>query len=172
MKLTIQERLILVNQYRILKEACPKLPESCANGTYDNIITALEEGYEGQYDSLVKDFHKESFSSEKCKFVLDVLGMYSDFYYVSKQTSFSTLKPNNILFLGFHKNDEHRYLSYTEYLIDNLGLFPELKETSKGKYDSIIYPRVEKYEKMLTKFNQYGSSKLTEGIISEILSIE
>ena len=68
-KLTIVEREILANQFRILE----KLEGDNQQRDYRNLIEALEGGYELHYMDVFEDLSETTLSKDDCRRVLDIL---------------------------------------------------------------------------------------------------
>ena len=70
-KLTIVEREILANQFRILE----KLEGDNQQRDYRNLIEALESGYELHYMDVFEDLSETTLSKDACPRVLHPLEM-------------------------------------------------------------------------------------------------
>ena len=68
-KITIVEREILANQFRILE----KLEGDNQQRDYRNLIKALESGYELHYMDVFEDLSETTLSKDDCRRVLDIL---------------------------------------------------------------------------------------------------
>ena len=107
------ERLILANQYKILK----KLENT---SEYDEIIKILEEGYEIFYDEILAHIYDELPKSE-CQLVWDILSFYDTIVEPYKQNN---PNDNEIInhfysyFKGFDGNSEAEYLCFVRFLIE------------------------------------------------------
>lgn len=114
LSLSLKDRIILRNQYEILKEI-KKLrgtleDEECKK--YDRTIEVLEMGYEGSYLSHLGEYH-EALTKDECFFVNKILAHYNRL----KQP-----------FPGFDdKGKELYYLLYAEFQVKNRN-FPYIKE--------------------------------------------
>ena len=76
-KLTIVEREILANQFRILE----KLEGDNQQRDYRNLIEALESGYELHYMDVFEDLSETTLSKDDCRRVLDILEMFRGLIY-------------------------------------------------------------------------------------------
>jgi uncharacterized protein len=168
MKLDKKERLMLSLQFKILESLYPEDKQY-----YNKHRIAIEDGYELHYDWIVEHL-SEGLTNDECKFVLDVLDMYSSFYF-----SFSNLNEpikltiDAIKFHGFDGNNEIMFMSYTNYFIEDLNRYDELKETTKCDYNSHIR-MIPKYKNMLNKWKEFQISyrhSLTEDQIFELINI-
>jgi hypothetical protein len=160
-KLSINERLLLINQFTILKNIENDDITGLMNKSYyDRNIKILENGYELEYFSIYNDI-EEPLSYEGCNFVYSVLNMYRDLYF-----SFENIKNNtkildsDIKFKGFDANDiiEGAYISYAKYIIDDLKKYEEIKKYLGNSFNSHC-PMTYKYNNMLRKYEKYKKEK-------------
>lgn len=130
LQLTPTERLILYNQYRILQALIPDEAKE-----FENAATALQRGYTLEYKRPVA-FSRE-LDEESCREVKDILDMYRVLTggYRELQDK-SGIDEGRLKFPGFDGNDETEsaYLGYVSYLLDDLGLWAELRRD--GGYNS------------------------------------
>lgn len=168
--ITLTERLILTNQYKILEKLCPE------DAKYYRINRiALEYGFQSQYDELFLHIHKgkDEMTEEECKEVLDVLSMFrglKDSYKALKDKS--GIKERVVQFPGFDGTNEAKQLLYTQYLINELGKFQEFKNDALGSGFDSHCPMLDVYRKMLQVWKQYkGNGKLTRNQIEEIIGV-
>lgn len=162
-KLTLVERTMLANQYRILA----KLGENEAS----NILNAeiLENGYTGKYHkALLID---EEISEEICKETTDILQMFRVI-----KNSFARLPKDHqdgldmevIAFEGFDNHESHFH--YASFMIDSMNLWSEHKEMY---LDSHTGASIRKYRNMLNVYNQrYGKPDydLSADTLQEIIN--
>ena len=159
MELNETNRLLLMNQFKILSKL---------EGTndYDNIIKILENGYEYEYN-IFDNFIDPSISIEKCKYVYKILNMFD-----TLQSSLSRIKTNKITendveFKGFDGNNETCYMSYSEFIIEDLKKYTYIK---KNEYNS-HWPMINTYDTMYNVYKIYNNDltkSLTEDEICEI----
>lgn len=173
--LSIQERLIIANQLELKALLDPKADREHLS----EVIEALKGGYSIHYAEAFEEFSNEEMSIEECKFVLDVLTMYSGIifsYELLKETGkIEKLSDTDIQFEGFDGNQESKYMYYTRYFLKTLDRFEEIqKNNTSDNYNSHM-PRVDKYKAMLPVFNElvkkYGSYCLTEEEIITLLEM-
>lgn len=113
MNLTQTERLILRNQYEILKKIDPE------NADYYNEITEiLENGYSGYYNYLFKGLSPDIDKSE-CDFVVEVLDMYRaiEDYKRGNPTDSEVVNDPFSHFAGFDGNTEAECHCFAQFLI-------------------------------------------------------
>lgn len=145
MKLSVKDRLVLINQYLILE----KLYEDEASH-YQKHRKALEEGYALHYDWIVEGLYDEM-SEEECREVLDILDMFSILkrsYDLHKDTI--QLEERYVVFSGFDGNNETRQMSYTRYFVVDLDRFHELR--GQGDDFNSHMPSLPRYRRMLREW--------------------
>lgn len=126
MELTEKERLILYNQYEILKLLNPDEKEY-----YERDQEILINGFKYNYDNLVEGFMNET-SEEVSQFVIDVLQMHrvlNNSYDKLKDDEKSQIELYDISFKGFDGNEEIDYYVYAKFYLEKLDRFGELKES-------------------------------------------
>lgn len=179
MKISKVERLILANQFQLLSmEENNYISEETAN----NYSTILLNGYELLYDDIFSGMD-DTVSSEKCRFVLDVLDMYrhisNSYLDLLEENSNLSLTKEDIAFKGFDGNGEGEY-HFARFFIEDYNRFKDLVENKYMKINShssasiSIYKReLEEYNKILNKRDKpiRYSSSLTEEEIKKILSV-
>jgi len=145
MELTIKDRLILANQYKIL--------EGLYSEEYGAYIEILERGYVTHYKDLVECFISDEFSKKDSDFVEDVLEMYSDIYYTYEEEKGDLLK-DRAIFRGFDGNNETTYMSYCRFLMEDLNYYENIKKSLNNGCNSHC-PMIDRYKKMLIKYRQF-----------------
>ena len=149
--MTKTERLILVNQLKILAHLEPENSDS-----YKEDIEILENGYSVFYDSITGNIYDEM-EEEKGNLVLNILDLYCAVECFKKNCgNLDGLK--NTEFLGFDGNFETDYMVFARFLVEKQHKFMEIKE-AKGSFDfnshSCMVPTyksiLEKWEKNLKK---------------------
>ena len=166
MKIEEKDRLILVNQYRILA-SLNKTEEQ----HYQEKIEILENGYEKLYQNLFENFSNETLSIDECNFVMDVLEMYGTGITLSfNNLGTKSLTKEEIRFPGFNTNEEFKYYSFILFWLETLDRYAEIQEISDGNYRG-IGGNVGKYEKMIDKWKSFGKYHLSEEQIRELIKI-
>lgn len=149
MKLSKLERLFISNQFKILEKLYPDEAEYYAISR-----KAIEEGYTLHYDWIVDHLFDE-ISYEDCKEVLEILDMYSQLTYsYNRLDDKSGIDTLFLKFRGFDGNNESKYMSYTQYFINDLDRFPELKYEQKRPDFNSHMPTLHKYRPMLNEWNK------------------
>lgn len=167
MKIEEKDRLILVNQYKILA-SLNKDDEK----HYQEKIEILENGYEKLYQSLFVNFSEKTLSIDECSFVMNVLEMYGTGITLSfNNLKNKTLTSDDIRFPGFNTNEEFKYYSFALYWLETLdNRYGEIKEISNGNYKG-IGNNMKKYEKMIDKWKSFKKYSLSEDQIKELIQI-
>jgi len=166
MKLEEKDRLILINQYKILS-SLNKDDEK----HYSEKIEILENGYEKIYESLIENFASTPLSVDECNFVMDVLEMYGTGITLSFHNLKSkTLTELDIHFPGFNTNEEINYYSFALYWLETLDRYGEIQEISKGKYRG-IGQNADRYRTMIKKWKEFERYNLSEEQIRELLNL-
>lgn len=133
MELTKKERLILYNQYEILKSINPEEAED-----YEINQEILINGFKVNYENLIEGFEEET-SEEISNFVIDVLQMYralNNSYDRLNDEGKEQIDLYNISFKGFDGNHETDYYAYAKFYLNQLGRFEELKESEHFEINS------------------------------------
>lgn len=168
MELNIKERLQLSFQLRILEKLYPDEQEY-----YANHRKAIEEGYQLHYDWITENL-SDGLTKDECKFVLEVLDMYSSLHFSVREFKDSDLTIESVKFPGFDGNNETMFMAYTKYFIEDLDRFSEIQESTNGYYNSHT-KMIPKYKKMLVKWKKYKvdyTYQLTEENVKELLKTE
>ena len=165
MKLDKKERVILINQYRILAALNPE-----EKSRYMELIEVLENGYEIFY-SMVDQWVSEEMPEAECKFVLDILNLYRTIEDKKRTTQDQNLVEHHYsYFRGFDGNEETEYMAFARFLIETQGKFQE-QEQYLLKNDNLNshFPMKEKYRAML---NRAGKAALVRLLtVEKIISI-
>ena len=145
MKLQKKDRLLLINQYKILA-ALDKGEES----HYLELIEILERGYSIFY-SMIDERVSEDMPEETGRFVLEVLDLYRAIEDVKRSSKDSQLIGHTYsVFRGFDGNQESDYLGFCRFLIEKQGKFQEQKQyLQKNDGMNSHTQMVEKYRRML-----------------------
>ena len=166
MKLSKLERLILINQYRILSELRPNESDK-----YNELIEILENGFTIFY-SEIGNWINDDIPEEEGKLVLDILSLYriiDDYIRANPKHSFQD--HSWIYFRGFDGNHETSYMGFAQFLIIEQHKFSE-QESYLEKNDNLNshMPTLHKYQSMIEAWKDMGKKyKLTEDEIRKIL---
>ena len=158
LKPTLEQRLILINQYKILEKLCPEDAEM-----YSQYREIIEGGYTLNYNDLLQMI-SDDISEEQLREVLDILDMYRWLYFaVSARKNISEYKNKQIYFPGFDGNEEFVQLKYTMFFIFKLDRYDELKKQNYyGDYNTHCNTLYQ-YRKMLEKWKSIpDKSKISD----------
>jgi uncharacterized protein YfbU (UPF0304 family) len=164
MELDKFERLLLMNQYRILS----LLDQSNADH-YDKLHDELKNGYVASYQDDLFAGILDGLSLEQCAFVVEVMSMYE-----ALQRCYDALddkqgiEEERTKFPGFDSNYEPAHLGYARFVVEREGRFSHLKTFSA---DFISHtPMVDEYRRMTDVWKLAGNRyDLTRDDITAIL---
>jgi len=159
------ERLLLMNQYRILS----LLDQSNADH-YNKLHDALENGYVASYRDDLFAGIRDGLSVEQCAFVLEVMNMYD-----ALQRSYDALdnkqgiEEGRTKFPGFESDYEIAQLGYARFIVEREGRFSHLKSV---RADFISHtPMLDQYRRMYDVWRLAANrSELTRDDITAILA--
>lgn len=145
MKLSKKDRVLLINQYRLLA-ALDKDEET----HYRELIGILENGYEIFY-SMVDEWISDDMPAEEGKFVLDILDLYRAIDDLKRSSKNKELADHQYSFLrGFDGNNETEYMGFCRFLIEKQGKFQEQQQYFlKNDHLNSHMPMIGKYKRML-----------------------
>ena len=155
--LTIVERQILANQYRILS----KIGDHSQD--YETKIEILESGFTEQYHEVF-DLDVEEIPIEICEETTQILHMYrriEDVVNFLTEEEKATFDLEKIKFEGFNPRKDSHY-HYMMYIIDTMDLHPEYKEirlNTHGQNPLSKYRRMLEYQTYLLDNDQYELTK-------------
>lgn len=155
MELTEKERLILYNQYEILKRL-----DSDGEDYYNVKQEILINGFKANYNDLVYGFMQET-PVEVSEFVIDVLQMYSilnDSFRQLNEEDRNEIDLYDISFKGFDGNEETDYYVYAKFFLEDLGRFDELKESEHYAINS-HRNMIDKYRRMLSYWEEVRTGR-------------
>lgn len=161
MKLSEETRLILYNQYEILKKLHPDYEEE-----YKLNQEIIYHGYEYNYEEL-GDF-SSVYDEETSRFVFNVFNMID-----ALQISYSNLSKEDKLkinkedlyFKGYDGNEEIEY-SYARFVIKDLKRYDGLEIEDFNSHCNMV----DTYKRMLDKWYNYGKHfKLSVEQIKDII---
>ena len=164
-KISLTERLILTNQFRILE----LLDRKEAN-EYRRRKEILQNGFTHEYGDVFQwpMVSSEELSESECQDVLDVMKMYSRIEF-----SFKKLNADEQLELDERRKlpgFEGKKLSYANWYIEQ-GRFLELKYgVDAADLDS--HGGVNDYDEMLKKLATYPEGDLAFGALKDILGMK
>lgn len=140
--LTIVERQILSNQFRILS----KLEED-EREYYETKAEILENGYTGKYNEIFTVDHEET-PIDICHETGDILNMYRHINGAILNLSpeeKAELNLERIAFEGFDGNNDPHY-AYTYFMVEKMNLWREHQNMDLNSHNSLS---IGKYKRML-----------------------
>lgn len=145
MKITKNDRLVLINQYKILAN----LDKSEADH-YVELIKILESGYAIFYSQL-DEWISDEMPEEDGRFVLEILDLYRAIEDIKRASKDSRLLTHAYsYFHGFDGNNETEYMGFCRFLIETQNKFQEQKQyLIKNDNLNSHMPMIEKYRRML-----------------------
>lgn len=145
MKLSKKDRVLLINQYKLLA-ALYKEDEA----HYRELIGILENGYEIFY-SMIDEWISDDMPTDEGKFVLNILDLYRAIDDLKRSSKSEKLADHNFSFFhGFDGNNETECMSFCRFLIDEQGKFQEQQQYfSKNDHLNSHMPMIGKYKRML-----------------------
>lgn len=150
MELTLQERLMLSNQFKILAILYPDDADH-----YQLNQKIVEQGYKLHYKDLVEWFNDEMPEGES-RAVVDILNMYRAITGSYKSLKDKAGLPDTYLeFPGFDGNSEAEYLTYAQFFMEDMDRFEELQTGRNQGFNSHM-PMMDKYYRMLVVWHNYG----------------
>ena len=168
MNLSITERIILYNQYKILESLYPEEAD-----IYSINREIIENGYILHYSELAENITSEM-SQESSKEVLDILDMYRALYFSveeEKKEKKSKFAGKKIWFPGFDGNNETEQLVYTKFFLHKMQRYEELHHPGEyPDYNSHSYT-LDQYRKMIEIWKKFGQNvyKLSRNQIDQLL---
>lgn len=149
MKLDKKDRLLLINQYKILAAL-----DANEESHYLELIEILERGYSIFY-SMIDEWVLEDMPEHEGRFVLDILDLYRSIEDVKRLTKDERLiKHEYGIFLGFDGNNESEHLGFSRFIIQRQGKFQEQKQyLHKNDSMNSHMPMINKYRRMLEEKN-------------------
>lgn len=158
------QRISLINQFKILDHIS-------SDSIYKQHIEVLRNGFTNFYDEIFETLSKEV-PEEVSTFVHEVLNMYRSMHTFARRNNYPDLL-EQMVFEGFDGATEFEYWDYTEFLLNFLNRYKELKD-NKGDNDfnshtSNIY-QYKRQLKIWEKYNNPNFESINKDIISEILA--
>lgn len=154
------ERLVLWNQYEILKTLQPTERKS-----YEERQEILECGYEQFYGDLHLGLGMDTVSPSETREVQDILEMYRALHGSCEKIDY---KPTGFCakFAGFDGNHEHPQFGIAQFLRRTRGLWSEFSDAP----DNSHMPTLPKYRLMIDRWQRLGRKhELSKSEIDEII---
>lgn len=160
-KLTLTERLILANQYKILSNIDTKFADN-----YDSQLKIVEGGFEGLYPTLFEHISKTNHDKSIVDETYAILEMYRNI-----EPGISNSKVPGAVklkFQGFDANNDDHYLIMS-ILTGDMGLYAEYEDFDFNSHSSYS---LEMYRKLLPKYKSLNityEAEATDQQIQELL---
>ncbi|HFE9685132.1 TPA: YfbU family protein [Clostridium perfringens] len=167
MDLNDKERLILFNQYEILK----RLNKDEYND-YEVKQEILLNGFKYNYDELIEGFSEET-KTEISEFVFDVLQMHRVLLFSYEDLTPEEKKEINlgdIKFRGFDGNEEIDYYMYAQFVLKKLKRFEEIYDDGKVEFNS-HWNTLNRYKRMLNTWNEVSTGRYNNISLQDIKKI-
>jgi uncharacterized protein YfbU (UPF0304 family) len=170
MEFTTKERILLVNQYRILAALYPDEKES-----YERKEEILRRGYVAHYNGL-EEWWGEEVSEARSEIVTNVLLLYDDLQQAPEADK-AGIPPFYLRFQGFSANEESDLYEYLLFYLDRYfgPKYTNLREPGQDMNSHVPMLRV--YNPMLAVYDKFRGDqrflgrKLTRAEILEILKV-
>lgn len=160
MVLTPQQRLIIYNQYEILKQLST---DDYDKNYYEERQKMVEIGCEKDWDELV-EFLEESTESDVAAEVWDVLEMYRALYSSFKRLeNVQDIKESDVLFAGFDGNEEVEHYAYADFLLHTRKRYAEFEKCELNSHCNRLY----RYRPMVERFAQIKKNPANDIFFSE-----
>jgi uncharacterized protein len=167
-KLSTIERLLLYNQYEILKRLSTDEHE---RESYERFQTIVERGYEGESESLAWIDTAGVLPAEECNFVKSVLDMY---WIMQRHAEWGGFDIDGLEFPGFDGNNETSHMSYAKFVLDDPRTFEGFRMTKSGINSH--WPRIDQYARMLPVYKEALRARdgdyLSEDAIRAVLAVK
>jgi len=154
MKLSKQERLNYMNQFKILAALYPN-----DSNYYNEKIKALEYGFELHYNDIFEILYEDEMTEDECLEVLDILSMYRAITFSYEKLEAKEQKEfdsRDLEFEGFDGNNEIKQYVYARYFINDLDRFQELKKNEYDDFNS-HHETLSEYRRMLRIWNSFDN---------------
>lgn len=168
MKLSKFERLLLINQYDILKVIDPDNSKE-----YDLNREVLMQGYEQHYDELVT-WLMEDFPEGKSEEVISILQMYRSLNFSYQNLDGEEkqkIEVEKLKFKGFDGNNETSYMTYARFFMHDMDRYKELWDNEKYPDYNTHWPVLGMYRKMLSVWESFDKKYSNDLTVEEILKI-
>lgn len=170
--LTKIDRLILYNQYEILRELSLKNGDQQQAERYEIFSTIVLNGYEYDYCQIFEGF-SEYLLKNKSKFVMDILALYQAIYDKAKSLSVEEKDKYGykLKFRGFDGNNEIDYFAYCKFVIKDQKKYPDLYENGSNELNS-HHEIVEYYKKLLKLWKDAGEPyELSNDLFKKLMEV-
>lgn len=163
--MTKQQRLELVNQYRILKGISTLLKDEHDAQRYEYFEEVFERGYTYLYHEPLEHMYEEM-PTANSEVVLSILDMHRALLWsLGPEPTAEEIK--KVRFLGFDGNNEASELSFAEFYQND----PSMPRFAELKVVNSHHPTLQRYSKMLAEWERLKRKpQLTREQIDQILN--
>ena len=149
LELSVKDRLILRNQFKLLAKTDPEEAEF-----HNRAVEILESGYTFEYYSLAEWF-LDPMSNDSCREVREILEMYRsiDAAMANAPDESATVPEKKLKFPGFDGNDETKQYAYARFLLHTLDRWKESKSEDLNTHR----PMLPTYREMLARWRDSAS---------------
>lgn len=154
------EKLLLYNQYELLKKLYPEEKDY-----YEDEQKTIEYGSDSDIEEMASGFRGTS--EEVAEEVYKILHMFRDLSFSFSKYNPGEELPHSIRFLGFDGNEETEHYWYCNYLINYAHRYEEYLDVELNSHSNTL----NRYRRMLQKYSEIMAEK-TDNIMSTYLSLE
>ena len=171
MEISKNERIILYNQFEILKKLSPQ--EDWLISAYETNQEILLHGYKHEY-GLVMEGYNDDLPEDVSHFVWDVLQLYQIFFDSYRKLTPSEKKEidvSEIKYYGFDEKSEYQYFRYCHFILERLKRYNDIRVKGQQEHDA-RRPTLRKYRHMVETWKQVRTDRyglLTKDQIQKIL---
>lgn len=157
--LTNAERLVLWNQYEILKSLRPQDASD-----FEVKQQILENGYEDYYSEINNIMSTASLDKKTTDEVVHILNTFRAIYFSCQKLNCTPIS-KNANFIGFDLNNEGDQYAFAKFLRRTLGKWEELKDEPDNSHMMTL----NRYRRMLSTWVRLGKKyELTSDEIEQI----
>lgn len=142
------EKLILYNQYEILKNLCPD-----EKTYYEDEQETIMHGSDSDIEETASNF--TGASEEVKEEVYSILHMFRDISCSYSQYNPNQELPYSIRFLGFDGNEESEHYWYCYYLVNHAHKYEEYQHTELNSHSN----QLDRYRRMLEYYNSITNAQ-------------
>ncbi|NTS33974.1 hypothetical protein SAMN05428967_1373 [Phyllobacterium sp. YR620] len=140
------ERLILFNQYEILKKLDPD--KSSLYGRHQEVV---ERGFEDLYQEL--GITEETVSAAAAQEMNDILGLFRAIR--GSSVAAGNTNPDKSKFVGFGAAQPHEQFAYADFLAKILNFPQEISRSADNQPEA----QLDQYRKMLRRWDEIGRKR-------------
>lgn len=167
MELEVKDRLILYNQYEILKNLNSNNKEK-----YELNQVILLNGYGEYYEDLLKGMSDDIDIriSEHVENVLHLFRALLNSYNNLSKEEKDKINEEDFAFKGYDSKNEEEYYKYAYFLIYRIGKYKDLASVKGFKIESNS-PKIKTYKDLLLKEEEVKYGSIDEFTVDSILQL-